>query len=135
MDSNDQMQAMQAQISSLQEQLNLTSQAVAQAYKAYQNLYVHSGQLSHGTPDKFTGLNGRSWLKSIDNIFEAQNIILSDDRKIKYAVSYMEYGLQWWELSTMHGQKIINYEHFKQELLKYFQPTNRELDARLNLNT
>ena len=136
MESDDQMQAMQAQISSLQEQLNLASQAVAQANQAYQNLSVHSGQLRHGTPDKFTGLNARSWLKSIDNIFEAQNNILSDDRKIKYAVSYMsEDGLQWWELSTMHGQNIINYEHFKQELLKYFEPINRELNARRNLNT
>ena len=35
----------------------------------------------------------------------------------------------------MHGQQILNFNHFKQELLKYFEPINRELNARRNLNT
>ena len=35
----------------------------------------------------------------------------------------------------MHGQQILNFNHFKQELLNYFEPINRELNARRNLNT
>lgn len=135
MDQDQQMLSMQAQINTLQEQLNLASQAVAQANQAYQNLSVNSPNLKHGSPDKFTGSNSRSWLKSIYNIFEAQNGMVTDDQKIKYAVSYMAGdGLQWWELSTIHGRNIMNYEHFKQELLKYFENINREINARRNLN-
>ena len=61
--------------------------------------------------------------------------MVTDDQKIKYAVSYMAGdGLQWWELSTIYGQNIMNYEHFKQELLKYFEPINRKINARRNIN-
>ena len=135
MDQDQQVLSMQAQINTLQEQLNLASQAVAQANQAYQNLSVNSPHLKHGSPNKFTGSNSRSWLKSIDNIFEAQNGMLTNDQKIKYAVSYKARdGLQWWELSTIHGQYIMNDEHFKQELLKYFEPINREINERRNLN-
>ena len=96
MDSDDQLQAMQAQMNTLQEQLNMASEAVAQANQAYHDLSVNSKYLKHGSPDKFTGSNPRSWLNSIKNIFKTKNNMLSEEQKIKYAVSYMAGdGLQW----------------------------------------
>ena len=46
MDSNDQLQAVQAQINTLQEQLNMASQVVAQANQVYQDLSVNSKYLN-----------------------------------------------------------------------------------------
>ncbi len=53
-------------------------------------------------------------------------------KKIQYAISYLsDDGLQCWELVNINNQIYIQtFENFKTEILKYFEPVNREVNAR-----
>ena len=80
-------------------------------------------------------MNVRNWIKSLENVFDAQRTPLNEEQKIKYAVSYMTgEGLQWWELLTINSRNIEKLTEFKAEMLNYFEPVNRELTARKTLS-
>ena len=68
-------------------------------------------------------------------MFDAEKSPLSEQQKLKYAVSYMTgEGLQWWELLTIYNRNIETFTEFKVEMLNYFEPVNRELTARKTLS-
>ena len=101
-----------------------------------------------GKPDKFSGKNvrspyifssgypGPSWIKSLENIFANQTEAPDDNVKIKYAVSFMNGGaLQWWEMINLNEQNQIEpFEDFKSKIFDYYEPINRELNARKQMN-
>ncbi len=128
---NDALLDMQNQISALQNQLALANQAVV-------NLTAQNNQsiLKSAKPEKFNGKNARAWLHSLENIFNTQNGSVSEQQKIQYAISYLtDDGLEWWQLLQINPEIVINTFHdFGNELLKYFEPVNRELNARKNMN-
>lgn len=39
-------------------------------------------------------------------------------------------GLQWWELRSIQLETVDRSTKFKEELMKYFQPVNKELNTR-----
>jgi len=86
-------------------------------------------------PDKFEGKNVRSWLKSLDNIFESQPTNPTDSQKWTYAVSVLKgEALDWWELiENDESVDINNYQNFYDQLLEYFEPVNKSLNARRTL--
>lgn len=117
---------MQAEIANLQQQLV----AANQAYNNITTTTNHSSMRA-GKPEKFNGKNARSWLKSIRTVFETQNIPPNEEQKIKYAVSYMSGdGLHWWELVLLNKVELDSFDIFEKEMLKHFEPVNRELTAR-----
>jgi len=128
---NDALLAMQNQINALQNQL-------AQANQAVLNLTAQNFQspLKSGRPDKFDGKNARAWLHSLENIFNIQNSNISEEQKMQNAISYLaDDGLEWWQLLKINPDVAINtFQDFGNELLKYFEPVNRELNARKNMN-
>ena len=64
-------------------------------------------------------------------MFDAENLRLSEQKKLKYAVSCMNgEGLEWWDLLTINNQIIETFTEFKVQMLNYFEPVNRELTAR-----
>ncbi len=83
-------------------------------------------------PEIFNGRNVRSWLKSIENVIETEKTASTEKQKIKFAISYRGGdGLQWWELININDRNsIYTFENFKRELLKYFEPVNREINGR-----
>ncbi len=68
-------------IQNLQNQINALSQQLNNANQAYINLTTGSSSLKTAKPDKFSGVNVRSWLKSLENIFEDQNIVPNEHKK------------------------------------------------------
>ncbi len=80
--------------------------------------------------------NVSSWLISLQNIFESQNVVRSEAQKVQYAISYpSDDGLQWWKLVKINSQKNIQtFECNKTEILKYVEPVNREVNARKALS-
>ncbi len=68
----------------------------------------------------------------ITNIFKSLNIVHSEAQKVQYALSYLsDDGLQWCELVNINNQiDIQTFENFKMEILKYFEPVNRKVNAR-----
>ena len=71
----------------------------------------------------------------MENYFAADPYI-TDERKIKFAVCYLSAdGLQWWELTALQNNIPSTFSIFKEELLKHFEPINRELNARRILNS
>ena len=134
-EQNNIIQQLQAEIGSLQSKLQQTGQALTQANQAYAAVTAHTKSLRVGKPDKFSGTNVRSWSKSLENVFDAESSPLSEQQKLKYAVSYMTgEGLQWWELLTINNRNIETFTEFKVEMLNYFEPENRELTARKTLS-
>ena len=128
--NNEALMAMQNQINALQNQLALANQAVVNLSAQNQ-----TNSLKSGRPNKFNGKNARAWLHSLENIFNIQNGNLSEEQKIQYAISYLtDDGLEWWQLLQINPDININSFHdFGNELLKYFEPVNRELNARKNI--
>ena len=111
-----------------------TGQVLTQANQAYAAVTEHTNSLRVGKPDKFSGTNVRSWIKSLENVFDAEKSSLSERQKVKYAVSYMTGEvLQWWELLTINSRSIEKFREFKVEMLNYFEPVDRELTARKTL--
>ncbi len=105
-EQNQAITTLQNQIAALQQQLNNASQA--------NNNLATSSALKGAKPDKFSGRNARSWLKSLQNIFSSQAVMPNDVQKINYAVSYLsEDGLQWWELVNINNNiNITTFEDF-----------------------
>ena len=135
LEQNNILQLMHAEISSLQSQLRQTGQALTQANQAYAAVTVHTKSLRVGRQDKFSVTNVRSWITSLENVFDAETSPLGEQQKFKYAVSYMTgEGLQWWELLTINNRNIETFTDFKVEMLNYFEPVNRELTARNTLS-
>ena len=88
-EQNNIIQQLQAEIGSLQSKLQQTGQALTQANQAYAAVTAHTKSLRVGKPDKFSGTNVRSWIKSLENVFDAESSPLSEQQKLRYAVSYM----------------------------------------------
>ena len=89
------IQKLQSQISTLQQRIansanmNVTISNALSAMNPQHKLKI-------GKPDTFSGKFGRTWQKSLENIFSADGSTNSDDAKIKYAVSFMTGNvLQW----------------------------------------
>ena len=130
-EQNNIAQEMQAEINPLQSQLQQTGQALTRANQSYAAETAHMKPLRIGKPDTFNATNVWSWIKSLENVFDAQNALLSNQQKLKYSVSYMTgEGLQLWELRTINNQNIETFADFKIEIVKYFEPVDRELTAR-----
>ena len=131
-EQNNIIQQMQAEISSLQSQLQQTGQALTQANQAYAAVTAHTESLRVGKQDKFSGTNVWSWIKSLEYVFDAENSPLSEQQKLKYAVPYMTgERLQWWELLTINNRNIETFTEFKVEMSNYFEPVNRTFTARM----
>lgn len=135
----EQMQQLQNEISNLQHQLGQANHNLNIANQAYTTLSNRNenqnNSLKIGRPDKFDGKYARSWVKSLDNVFAWHHTGLSEDAKLKYAVSYLTgAGLQWWELVTLNNTEIHTFNDFKTKLLEHFEPINRELNARKMLS-
>ncbi len=75
-------------------------------------------------------------MKSINNIFESLQAPKNEQQKFKCARSYLPGDwLQWWELPRINNAvNIITFEHFSEELLKYFEPVKREANTRKPMN-
>lgn len=123
-------------INQLQNQINELQNNLVQAQQAILNLVNENNGLKSAKPEKFSGNNVRTWLKSISNVFANQAINVSDAHKIKFAVSYLGgEGLQWWELVNINPEiNIQTFEEFGEEMIKYFEPVNREVNARKAMN-
>ena len=100
------------------------------------NIANQSNGLKTAKPDKCSGKYVRTWLKSINNIFENQTIPVNEANKIKYAVSYLSgEGLQWWELVNINPEiNIQTFQEFGEKMLEYIEPVNREVNARKAMN-
>lgn len=137
---------LEAKINELHQQIsnqnnNLQNQLSNQNNQIQQQI---NDQISHnsslglkfGTPNKYNNKNTRAWLQSIQNIFELQRTEPSEDEKIKYAISFLnEEGLEWWDLMNKNSNIQINtFAQFSHEIMNYFEPVNRELNARKILN-
>ena len=140
-----QFATMQAEIASLQQQLVQTNEALSSANNTINSMQqvqqqnqvvVPQNNLKCGKPDKFDGTEPRSWLVSLENIFDAAIQNIDDVQKIKYAVSFMTgNALQWWEMIKLNETMFESYESFKEKLLEYFEPVNREEHARKILSS
>ncbi len=135
----DAITAMQAQIAELQQQLANAHNAfnnLANNNPVNQNANANQSVLKLSKPEKFDGKHVRSWLVSLENIFNSTNQQLTDENKIKYAISFMiGNALQWHELMKHQNKEFQNFDEFKNELLNYFEPVNREDNARKVLNS
>ena len=133
------MEPNQEILEQMQNQINALQQQLMAATEAFVNLGANmpNGSMKAGNPEKFKGQNARAWLQSVQNVFDAQANMPNDQRKINYAVSYMAgEGLQWWELIKIDPSiQIITWERFMEELLNYFEPVNREQNARKTLSS
>ena len=100
------------------------------------NASSNHNSLKIGKLDKVSGQNVRSWIKSLENIFANQVKAPDDNTKIKYAVSFMNgSALEWWELINLNEQtQIETFEEFKSKILDSYEPINRELNARKQMN-
>lgn len=131
-DPNQIIAGLQAQISALQGQVNA-------AGNAYNTLLANNGggALKACKPVEFHGKNVRSWIKSLENIFSSLGTPPEQEKVISYAVSYLtEDGLHWWELINISKEvNISTFAQFKEEILKYFEPVNREINAQKVLST
>ncbi len=119
-------------IQNLQNAVAELHQQLQNASQAFMNLSTKNNSLRTARPENFNGRNVRSWLKSIQNVIETEKTAPTEEQKIKFAVNYVSGdGLQWWELININKHNSINtFEDFKRELLKYFEPVNREINAR-----
>ena len=135
--TNEALTAMQEQIANLQQQLNQAHTAfTALANNQGNNNNVNRTDLKLSKPEKFDGKHVRSWLVSLENIFNANNQQVNDENKIKYAISFMiGNALQWHELMKHQNKEFNNFDDFKAELLNYFEPVNREDNARKALHS
>lgn len=126
----------QNMINQLQNQINDLQNNLVQAQQAILSLVNENNGLKTAKPEKFSGTNVRTWLKSISNIFANQAIPPTNAHKIKFAVSYLSgEGLQWWELVNINPEiNIQTFEQFGEEIVKYFEPVNREINARKSMN-
>ena len=126
----------QNMINQLQNQINELQNNLVQAQQAILSLVNENKGLKTAKPDKFSGSNVRTWLKSISNVFANQAITVTDAHKIKFAVSYLGgEGLQWWELVNINPEiNIQTFDQFGEEMIKYFEPVNREVNARKAMN-
>ena len=79
-------------INQLQNQINELQNNLVQAQQAILSLVNENNGLKTAKPDKFSGTNVRTWLKSISNVFSYQGINVNDAHKIKFAVSYLDYN-------------------------------------------
>lgn len=123
------IQQMQNQIAALQQQIQTSTQAYNQLRSN------NAGNLRTGKPDKFDGKHVRSWITSIENVFSTLPEQPTEIAKVKYAISFMSgEALQWWELMIINQVVLNSFEDFKTELLKHFEPINRELNARKMLS-
>ncbi len=64
------IQTLQNQVAQLQQQIAAASTAYQQIAAANNNV-GNSNNLKAAKPEKFSGTNVRSWLKSINNVFES----------------------------------------------------------------
>ena len=89
-------------------------------------------RLKTAKPKKFSGKNVRAWIKSLENVFSTQTNVPNEEQMLNYAISFMSGdGLQWWELACLDLQNpIMSFADFKEKILHYFEPANRELNAR-----
>ena len=134
----DPLHVLNAQVQALQQQLQQSNQML-QAVLA-NNLNNANHNLNNGLkvskPDKFTGKNVRSWISSLENIFGVNGQNSTEQQKIQYAISFMaDDAIQWWELMKLNEVELETFEEFKERLLEYFEPVNRENNARQRLST
>ena len=132
---NELHQQISNQNNNLQNQLNNQNNQITQQINNQMSQNSSSG-LKFGRPNKYSNKNTRAWLQSIQNIFELQRNDPSEDEKIKYAISFLnEEGLEWWDLMNKNSNiKINTFAQFSHEMMNYFEPVNRELNARKILN-
>lgn len=135
---------MEGDLLELQNRINILSQQMNQVMQVNNHLSNALNQNMHNTdalkigkPEKFSGKYARSWLQSLENIFSNVNETTSEEKKIKYAVSFMTgQALEWWELININDEiNIDSFNIFKKLLLEYFEPANKELNARRILSS
>ena len=133
------IEQLQNQIAQLQNNLHSVQQQALNIASANANSNANfaNSVLKIAKPEKFYGKNARMWIKSLQNIIDAQNSQISEHDKIKYAVSFLTGdGLQWWELVNINPEININtFQEFCDKLLEYFEPVNREFNARKAMNS
>lgn len=141
---------MHSRIQSLEQQLAATTQSLGNVTHALESANTQLTTLQNrnpgssqgdlmqvGKPEKFSGHNARSWLMSLENVFNSVQCMPSEHSKISYAISFMKgAALEWWDLVRNSTSIVVeDFDSFKRELLAHFEPVNREETAREKLRS
>lgn len=141
---------MHSRIQALEQQLAATTQSLGNVTHALEGANAtlavlqssNPGNLQGdlmqvGKPEKFSGYHARSWLMSLENVFNSVRSTPSETAKISYAISFMKgAALEWWDLVRNSTSIVVeDFDSFKRELLAHFEPVNRDETAREKLRS